>query len=84
MFASEVVGGKIVCHKCGVVEELDAAVLRCVEEYVFLFPERRITTESIYEWCGGVVSKKVIRSILMKYFKLVKHGRYSFYVDFEE
>jgi hypothetical protein len=84
MFASEVVGGKIVCHKCGVVEELDVAVLRCVEEYVFLFPERRITTESIYEWCGGVVSKKVIRSILMKYFKLVKHGRYSFYVDFEE
>jgi hypothetical protein len=80
-FASGTNGaGKLVCDKCGSVEDLDATVLRSVEEYVFLFPERRITTEGIFEWCGGVVSKKVIRKILMKNFKLLKLGKHSYYV----
>jgi hypothetical protein len=79
MFASAVVGGKIVCHKCGVVEKLDTAVLRCVEEYVFLFPERWITTEGIYEWCGGVVSKRSIRRILIRNLILVSFSKYSYY-----
>jgi hypothetical protein len=79
-FVSGVAEKKLVCARCGFEEELDAAVLRGVEEYVFLFPERRFTTESIYEWCGGVVSRKVIRKILIKYFKLVYFGKYSYYI----
>jgi hypothetical protein len=82
-FVNGVVERKLVCDRCGFEEELESAVLRGVEEYVFLFPDRRITTESIYEWCGGVVSKKVIRKILMKYFKLVNLGKYSYYVYYE-
>jgi hypothetical protein len=82
-FVSGVVERKLVCARCGFEEDLDVAVLRGVEEYVFLFPERRITTEGIFEWCGGVVSKKVIRKILMKYLKLVKLGKHSYYVYFE-
>lgn len=79
-FVSGVVERKLVCVKCGFAEDLDAAVLRGVEEYVFLFPERRITTEGIYEWCGGVVSKRTIRRILVKYLKLVTYSKYSYYV----
>jgi hypothetical protein len=79
-FVSSVVGGKIVCDRCGFEEDLDAAVLRGVEEFVFLFPDRRITTESIYEWCGGVVSKRSIRRILLKNLKLVRFSKHSYYV----
>jgi hypothetical protein len=80
LFVSGVIERKLVCDKCGVEEDLDAAVLRGVEEYVFLFPERRITTEGIFEWCGGVVSKRSIRRILVRYLKLVSFSKYSYYV----
>jgi hypothetical protein len=83
LFVSGVIERKLVCDKCGVEEDLDTAVLRGVEEFVFLFPERRITTEGIFEWCGGVVSRKVIRKILMKYLKLIKLGKHSYYVYFD-
>jgi hypothetical protein len=80
LFVSGVIERKLVCDKCGVEEDLDAAVLRGVEEYVFLFPERRITTEGIFEWCGGVVSKKRIWRIFNKYYTSVGHGKYTYYV----
>lgn len=79
-FVSGVVERKLVCDKCGLEEDLETAVLRGVEEYVFLFPDRRITTESIYEWCGGVLSKRSIRRILIRNLKLVSFSKYSYYV----
>lgn len=79
-FVSGVVERKLVCDKCGFEEDLEAAVLRGVEEYVFLFPDRRITTVSIYEWCGVVLSKRSIRRILIRNLKLVSFSKYSYYV----
>jgi hypothetical protein len=70
----------LICKKCGFVEDVDAAVLRSVKEFTLLFPERKITTNEIYEWCGGIVSKKTIRRILIKNLKLMKHGRSTYYL----
>ncbi len=69
----------LICKKCGCKEEVDAAVLRSVKEFTLLFPDRRITTEGIHDWCGIIESKKTIRRILRKNLRLNKHGRSSYY-----
>lgn len=71
---------KCVCHDCGHEEVAADAVLRSVEELKLLFPEQKITTNLVYEWCKGLLSKKRIRSILeTKYTKAGVH-QWSYYV----
>lgn len=69
----------LICSKCSSIERVDEAVLRNVEEFILLFPGRKITTNDIYEWCGCMVSKKVIRRILSKNFRLIGHSSSSHY-----
>jgi hypothetical protein len=73
--------GKSLICKCGCVEFVDTAVLRSVEEFKRLFPKQKLTVSTIYEWCGGFTSKKVIRKILARNYKLVKKARASFYIN---
>jgi hypothetical protein len=70
---------KIVYDKCGHEETVDSAVLRCVEELVLLFPDIKITTNVVYEWCGGVGSRKLIRRVLMQNYTLIGFGQWSYY-----
>ena len=37
----------LICETCGNVE------IQSVEEFKLLFPGRKITTNGVYEWCGG-------------------------------
>lgn len=60
-----------VCRKCGHAENIDTAVLRSVEEFRLLFPERLITTNEIFEWCGLIPSERTVRRILSKKFERV-------------
>jgi hypothetical protein len=71
-------GVTLVCA-CGCVESIQSAVLRSVAEFKLLFPERKITTNVIREWCGGNLSNKIIRNILSKNFELIEKGRSSYY-----
>src|SRR5699024_7309063 len=59
--------GKIRCGKCSKFESTGSSILRATIEFNILFPNEKITTHKIYEWCGGVVSRKVVRSVLNKY-----------------
>ncbi|SEM39671.1 Nuclease-related domain-containing protein [Mesobacillus persicus] len=70
---------KVCCTKCGHIEHIESAVLRNVEEYKLLFPERKVTTIGIVEWCGGVLSIKAIRTILNKNYKIMGLGRFSYF-----
>nr|WP_309099815.1 nuclease-related domain-containing protein [Fredinandcohnia onubensis] len=70
----------LVCKKCGFVEDKESAVLRSVEEFRFLFPDKRITVDVIYNWCKVIRSKKTIQKILSKNFDLISFGRGSYYV----
>jgi hypothetical protein len=70
----------IICKKCGLVESTHSAILRSIEEFQLLFPDRKITVNGIYEWCDGIKSKKVIRSVLLKNFELVRYGKGSYYL----
>ncbi|WP_066063913.1 nuclease-related domain-containing protein [Neobacillus soli] len=69
---------KLVCEKCGCEEDIESAVLRSVKELKLLFPDRKITTNGIYEWCNVIASKKIIRRILMANLTSVgmRHLRY--------
>lgn len=71
---------ELICNNCGYIEGVETAVMRNVKEYILLFPERKVTTNDIYDWCGGIRSKKVIRRVLAKNFKLVGHRTSSHFV----
>lgn len=72
---------KLVCGDCGCEEEFETAVLRSVMEIKLLFPDRKITTNCVHEWCGEIGSKKKINRILTKKYKRVGHGKFSYYVE---
>jgi|GEM_PF-531402 len=71
---------KIICKRCGCEEDVESAVMRSILEFITLFPNRRITTNDIHEWCHIIESKKRIRRILIKNFIPVGKGRYTYYV----
>ncbi|GAB3059916.1 nuclease-related domain-containing protein [Virgibacillus ainsalahensis] len=69
---------KCVCHECGFKETVTTAVLRTVKEFQILFPDEKLTTNVIHNWCQIVESKKPIRRILATNFntKGQKQGTY--------
>lgn len=75
-----VLNHNLVCLDCGCKESVSSAILRSVKEHMLLFPERKVTTAGISEWCGIFNTKKAIRKVLSANFKLVEHGRSSFYL----
>ncbi|WP_246277181.1 hypothetical protein [Neobacillus endophyticus] len=72
-------GKSVVCGKCGDLEDLEAAVLRSVREIQLLFPEKKITTNGVYEWCGMLVSRKRINRILRRNLNIVGVHQWAFY-----
>lgn len=74
-------GYSLVCHTCGSKEKLETTILRSIEEFRLLFPERKITTKGIHEWCGGGCSNKRIRHVLMKHYTLLEHGAAAHFIS---
>jgi len=70
---------RVICKACGCVEQVESAVLRNVEELRILFPEIRLTTNLVYEWCKVIPSNKTIRRILKNNFKAVGNTKNSYY-----
>lgn len=71
---------ELICDGCRCKEKMESAILRNVVIFQLLFPNKKITTKAIYEWCGVIKSKRTIRRILSKNFTRVGHGKYSYYV----
>lgn len=72
-------GQNCVCKECGHEEIVSASVMRSVKEFKLLFPNRKITTSVIHDWCKVVNSKKKIRRILGENFTIVGGRRWSSY-----
>lgn len=70
---------RIVCTGCGHKEDVSSAILRSIEEFRLLFPNRKITTIAIQEWCGIIHSNKTIWSVLTKYYKQEGKGKATYY-----
>jgi hypothetical protein len=77
--STSVRGTKLICDECGAVENVESAVIRSVKEIKLLFPDLKITTTVIHEWCGVIDSKKTIRRILKENFNCVVKGKYCYY-----
>lgn len=54
-------------------------LLRSIEEFKLLFPEKTITTNGIFEWYGVIESKKTIRRVLKKNYKIMFHSTRSYF-----
>ncbi|WP_449540229.1 nuclease-related domain-containing protein [Ferdinandcohnia sp. Marseille-Q9671] len=78
-FSIDVVGRKCICRDCGNEEMVVDAVKRSVEELKLVFPDMRITTNLVYEWCRVVESKKRIGRILDKHYKRIGVHQWSYY-----
>lgn len=71
---------KIECNQCGATEDIDSAVLRNVEEFRLLFPDKKITTNCIHTWCKVISSKKKIRRILSQNLKAIGEREQRYFV----
>ncbi|WP_066054534.1 nuclease-related domain-containing protein [Robertmurraya korlensis] len=79
-FFNEGTDTKLICS-CGTIESIDDSIIRSVREFLLLFPDRLVTTNAIYDWCGGVVrSKKTVRRVLSAQFVLKGHSRNAHFV----
>lgn len=48
----------LICSKCGAKENAETAILRNIEDYRLLFPNNKISTNTIHDWCGDIFPKK--------------------------
>lgn len=78
-FSISIEGRKCNCNDCGHEEVVATAVMRSVKEFKLLFPDRKITTSGIHEWCKVIDSKKRIKRILEKNFNIIGVHQWSFY-----
>ncbi|MDF2788089.1 MAG: Nuclease-related domain protein [Neobacillus sp.] len=78
-FSVSVQGKRVVCHNCGCEEMVSSAVLRMVGEFKLLFPDRKITSNVIHEWCGVVNSKKTISRTLGKHLMINGVHQWTYY-----
>ncbi|ALC88974.1 nuclease [Bacillus sp. FJAT-18017] len=73
-----VIGYKVVCMQCGHHEDVEAAVMRSIDELKMLFPNIKLSTSIVYDWCS-IVSQSKIRRVLKKNFNIVGVHQWSFY-----
>ncbi|MFS0576151.1 NERD domain-containing protein [Sporosarcina sp. 179-K 3D1 HS] len=73
-------GRKIVCNKCGYDESVENSIMRSIEELTLLFPDQRITTSIIQQWCRIIDSRKTIRRVLVQNFQPVGSKKQRHYV----
>lgn len=69
-----------ICGSCGHKELVCQTTLRHIQEYKRLFPGRKVTVSSIYEWCGGVISLRRLRFVLQREYRAEGGGKYVYYV----
>ncbi|THE12757.1 NERD domain-containing protein [Bacillus timonensis] len=78
-FSISIEGRNCKCEKCGHKELVADAVLRTVHEFTTLFPDQKITTNVVFEWCGGNPTKRKIQRILTSNFKSVGVRQWTYY-----
>ncbi|MFE8701986.1 nuclease-related domain-containing protein [Cytobacillus sp. FJAT-54145] len=78
-FSVSIKGKKVICEDCNHGELITDAVLRNINEFKLLFPDIKITTTIIHDWCKIIKTKKRIQRILEKNFKMVGVHQWAYY-----
>lgn len=68
-----------ICEQCGHKELVSTVVLQAIRDYQLLFPNEKITTNRIYDWCGTAISRKRIQAILAKNFMQIGVKQWAYY-----
>ncbi|WP_138419905.1 nuclease-related domain-containing protein [Aquibacillus sediminis] len=66
------------CENCGFIEPSTNAIKRSIEEFRILFPNKKITTKIIQDWCR-VNSERKIRAVLLKNYSKIGEHRWTYY-----
>lgn len=66
---------------CGGKESYATAIIRAAEDYKLLFPDRKVTTNGIYEWCEVIKNRKTIRKALTGTYDRLGSSKSSYFVD---
>ncbi|MGY4691649.1 NERD domain-containing protein [Salibacterium sp. K-3] len=69
----------LICPECRTTVSRDQGVLQSIEEFRLLFPDARLTTNTVIEWCGGGLPPRSIRRILSTNFQITGKGKYAYY-----
>lgn len=69
----------VTCNLCNREENMDAAIIRTVNELRILFPVMKITTPIVEEWCVIIDSRKTIRRVLAQNFEYEGDNRHRHY-----
>src|SRR3954471_8797451 len=67
------------CKKCGGHEKIERAILRNVKEFNLLFPDQKITTQSIYAWCKVDLNRRTFCRFLKKNYTSFGNTRDTYY-----
>src|SRR5690625_882732 len=63
----------ICCKKCQYEEPLDEAILRSIKEFTILFPDKKITSNTIQQWCQIVPTRRIRNTLLRNFTKAGNH-----------
>ncbi|SFM28332.1 Nuclease-related domain-containing protein [Gracilibacillus orientalis] len=72
-------GRKALCPHCQQVEPIHKALLRNIKELHMLFPDEKLTTNFVYDWCGDGYSKKSIQRLLDDHFQKKGVRQWTYY-----
>ncbi|PMC35452.1 nuclease [Bacillus sp. UMB0899] len=67
------------CQRCGYEEAVSTAIMRSVKEFRILFPDKKITTNIIQDWCKVIDSIKRIYRVLKGNLVIKGTRQWSFY-----
>lgn len=67
------------CRSCNHIETTKQTILKAIEEFRFLFPENKLTTAIIYDWCDKQIQPLRIRSILAGHYKKIGKNKGAYY-----
>ncbi|KGA96697.1 hypothetical protein AJ85_21410 [Alkalihalobacillus alcalophilus ATCC 27647 = CGMCC 1.3604] len=74
-------GKSIHCTNCLTKEKLNQAVIRTTHEFMLLFPDKKVTTYAIWDWCNiANTSKRSIRQILTTHLQRVDQTNNSYFI----
>lgn len=76
---TKIEGMKCICTVCGNDELVETAVLRNIKEFKLLFPQKKITTNQIFEWCNIIPKKRRVQKILHRNFKQYSVRQWTYY-----
>ncbi len=78
-YIKKIAGMKCICTVCGREELVETAVLRNIKEFKLLFPQHKITTNQMFEWCDNIPEKRRIQKILQRNFNQYGVRQWTYY-----